>query len=378
MEVCASQEECGEEEGAALALVVDGGLSLRASSTDCALANVVKQRLLARECTLQAAVCGRRCVLSAAADTGGRLEQLTVVPSNGPPVFFFKHSDVATFSIVLHGNSGRSLVLNKETDGVYNKVVLVLNDASSRRLLLSCLLNWCTELPGWEMRVAQSKQDENAPEVAQLRQSLWLAQEKLRAREDEVVNMKAEVSESKLRLDRMASQRKALKAQLETQTKEMARMVQVSGLESFAEFETVIDENKRLQLNLANRSAEKVDLVNENASLRAALECREKQDKDEVAENRKQKPPKPRRSFIDLKKAATMTALSTPQLESEMGSIKLKKTERKKLDQLSDLANSLMEKLKEKEEHLEEQRFANKKLADKIQQLEREASKWRR
>jgi len=161
----------------------------------------------------------------------------------------------------------------------------------------------------------------------------------------------------------------AMVAKTQSLTKDVGRIIQVSGANDLEHVQELLDENRRLTAQLRAREAEKFDLMQENASLRMAQEGPKEQaglftklTKMDETSGEPAAIEHVRTKFMSFKANVTNKTLN----------------QEKQIAQLRQLANSLVETCNEKDEQIREQRFANKMLAKEIHNLEKEVVKWQR
>lgn len=211
------------------------------------------------------------------------------------------------------------------------------------------------------------------------------------------VEAEAETRALQERLEVTVAQRKALRAKFESLAKDVSKIVQQAGLDSFMDMEEFIGEMDTLRSRLHSREMEKMDLLSENASLRAAIYQRPSSANSNSSGSSgasrgpagfmfSRKPAPPARNIV--KEGLTKhigpamgsndaSEVSLPP-NLDLSKISLNRADRRQLALVYQLANSLTEQLTEKEDHLEQQRFANRKLAERVRELEIEATRWRR
>jgi hypothetical protein len=186
---------------------------------------------------------------------------------------------------------------------------------------------------------------------------------------------------------------------------------QHSVMDNVDAVELVLRQAAGMRSKLAAREAEKLDLIRENAELRQLLE-------GETVAEAGSSPPQPARRHSNLfgfvtKRSPTSSlearrssytghgeargagvgasapgapgsgapgsgAPGVPGAPFPTGGMEGKASAVVQVSQLRSLANSLMETVKEKDDLLAEQRYANKVLAEKLEVAEREAARWRR
>lgn len=164
----------------------------------------------------------------------------------------------------------------------------------------------------------------------------------------------------------LQGQLKMTKAKSDTLAKEVGSLLHFAGVQDLNEVKSIVTEKEKLKGLLASRQAEKQDLVQENLQLRQIEKQHEQSKSSSVA--------KPSPNPKQIGKAI----VNTFSRRSSVGETDKASAAATQAHQLRQLANSLLESVNEKEELLKEQRFANKVLADKLADLERQAVRWRR
>ncbi|GBG33272.1 Hypothetical Protein FCC1311_094962 [Hondaea fermentalgiana] len=266
----------------------------------------------------------------------------------------------------------------------------------------------------YDLKDAQQREEKQAQRIRDLElmarnteQQAFDLQASLQAQINLRVESEAVARGLQDRVEVGTARNKAIKAKFDSLVKDVNRIVQLAGLDSLMDMEDYIRHADSTRTQLRSREAEKQDLLSENASLRAAMDHHmhgpargaagatgaSAGGSHETPVTRANSEPGKGGSLfgrrVSFAARAAKDGMSKPMGSSDaldgamngpfdLSKLSLNRADRRQLARVYQLANSLTEQLTEKDEHLEQQRFANRKLAERVRELEIEATRWRR